>query len=634
MFFDRLARRWRPLSLRSILVIPFVVQLVGAVSLTGWLASRSSHHAVREAIDELTIQVNDKIASHIEYYLKMPHLILQANGVAIETKILDSRDFTALERHFFSQLQFYTAVDYLYFGQADGQFIGVQNLSEGMVSKVLDARSAPFRTVYNLDGTGQRIRQESAEPYSTLDRPWYLAAVQRGRPTWSPIFTSAHLDVLQIAPAIPLYGPNDELLGVLASNLRLSKISQFLDTLTIGKSGFAVIIEPSGDLVATSTGESVADPEGDRIPFTEIENPTIASVAQQLQAEFAQFDRITQPHVSTYPVAGEVMHVRTTPFRDGRGLEWTIITIVPESDFMAEINASHRRTIALCFAAAIGVIGSGVVIVRWVTRPIRELSDIADRLAQGDWTSPPIRKPRSREVAHLVTRFNHMSQQLQVSFEAIERRNLETIEFNGEPPRLDPLKESDRLDVVKRHDRELQPQLQPQLELQPVNLREAVAVVFSLCAPQLQRKPIEMIEAIAPTFPLAYADEHRLQHILYTLIGYAIKLTEQGFIGVTAAITPDQQLAVTIVDTGIGIDPAQQARLFDDCELNDFELNDLDLDGCDRADSSTAHDDTAQEFTLVKECVELQGGTLTVNSVPGSGSQFCLTLPIAEKSPL
>ncbi len=742
MSLDRLTRRWRPLSLNSILVVPFVLQIIGAVSLTGWLASRSSRYAVREAINELTVQVNDKIESHIDNYLKMPHLILQANGIAITTDILDPQNFTALEQHFFSQLQFYTAVDYLFFGRADGQFIGVQNLPGGMVSKIRDARTAPLRVVYQLDREGQHIRQESSSPYTPLDRPWYLAAVQRGRPTWSPIFTSAHLGVLQIAPAIPLYDEDDKLLGVLASTLQLSNVSKFLDALTIGKSGFAVIIEPSGDLVAISTGESVADEAGERISFTDSSNPAIASVARQLKAEFGSFDRITQPQSVVYRVNGDAMHVRATPFRDGRGLDWTIITIVPESDFMAEINASRRLTISLCAVAAIGAIGFGVLIVRWVTTPVRQLSEVAEQLAQGQWTSSQIPEPRSKEVTRLATSFTHMSRQLQTSFRTLEQRNAEMGNLNAELQRLDRLKDEflantshelrtplngtigiaesmldgaagdltppqrQNLDLIVRSSYRLATLVNDlldfsklryneiQLQQQPVGIREAVEVVFAFCAPQLHRKPIELIDAISLDIPLVYADENRLQQILYNLIGNAIKFTDQGFIGVTAAILPstaavmslsenadasrdshddrnddrdpsaakdldrldrldylgdrdhldspsnlgepgnpdeihsthpdpsqpsqpNRQLAITITDTGIGITAEQQTRIF-----GYFE----------QADGSTAREygGTGLGLTLAKEFVELHGGTLSVNSVPGSGSQFCFTLPIAE----
>jgi two-component system sensor histidine kinase ChiS len=708
MSLDRLVRRWRPLSLNSILVVPFVLQIIGAVSLTGWLASRSSRYAVREAINELTIQVNDKIESHIDYYLRMPHLILQANGIAITSQVLNAEDLIALEQHFFSQLQFYTAVDYLFFGRADGQFLGVQNLPEGMVSKIRDARSAPLRVVYHLDQQGQHIRQESSSPYTPLDRPWYLAAVQRGRPTWSPIFTSAHRGVLQIAPVIPLYDDDDELIGVLGSTLQLSNISKFLDGLTIGKSGYAVIIEPSGDLVATSTGDSVADAEGDRMALTESQNPVIVGVAQQLQTEFGGFERITQAQSGVYPVQGEAMHVRATPFRDGRGLDWTIITIVPESDFMAEINASRRTTILLCGVAALGAIGFGVLVVRWVTTPVRQLSQAAERIARGQWTAPQLPALRSREVSRLAKSFTHMSKQLQASFRALEQRNAAMGQLNAELQRLDRLKDeflantshelrtplngtigiaesmldgaTGDLTPIQRHNLDLivrssyrlatlvndlldfsklrynEIQLQPQ----PVGIREAVEVVFAFCAPQLHGKSIELIDAISPDIPLVYADENRLQQILYNLIGNAIKFTDHGLIGVTAALVPSlatvttpadsdpshpdretadesrtspdrdsreevdqpqdsapRQLAITVIDTGIGITPEQQTRIFDYFE---------------QADGSTAREygGTGLGLTLAKEFVELHGGTLSVNSIPEVGSQFCFTLPIAE----
>ncbi|TAF56090.1 MAG: response regulator [Oscillatoriales cyanobacterium] len=638
-------------------------------------------------------------------------MILQANGIAITSNVLNAQDLTALEQHFFSQLQFYTAVDYLFFGRADGQFLGVQNLPEGMVSKVRDARTAPLRVVYQLDRQGQRIRQDSSSPYTPLDRPWYLAAVQRGRPTWSPIFTSAHLGVLQIAPAIPLYDEEDELIGVLASTLQLSNISKFLDGLTIGKSGYAAIIEPSGDLVAISTGESVADENGDRIALTDSRNPAIVSVAQQLQAEFGGFERITRAQSAVYPVRGDTMHVRATPFRDGRGLDWTIITIVPESDFMAEINASRRMTILLCGVAALGAIGFGVLIVRWVTTPVRQLSQAAEQIARGQWTAAQIPALRSREVSRLAKSFTRMSRQLQASFHALERRNAEMSRLNAELQRLDRLKDEflantshelrtplngtigiaesmldgatgdltpnqrQNLDLIVRSSYRLATLVNDLLDFsklryneirlqpQPVGIREAVQVVFAFCAPQLHQKSIELIDAISPDIPLVHADENRLQQILYNLIGNAIKFTDHGFIGVTAAIVPQptaiaasatadhrptpnttddpqtigdqlrdsnplhtsgdgsqispRQLAITVIDTGIGISPEQQTRIFDYFE---------------QADGSTAREygGTGLGLTLAKEFVELHGGTLSVTSIPGVGSQFCFTLPIAE----
>jgi len=688
MVLDRLTRRWQPLPLRSILVVPFVFQIVGAVTLTAWLSTRSSQQAVTEAIEELTVQVNDKIEGHIEDYLRIPHLILQANGIAFETGILDAQDLSGLEEHFFSQLQFYTAVDYLYFGGPDGRFLGVQNLDSGFVTKVRDETTGELRAIYPLDRNGLRQRQESAAEYDPRDRPWYEAATQRARPTWSPIYTSKHLGVLQIAPTVPLYDADDRLIGVLASNLRLSKIGLFLDELKIGKSGLAFIVEPSGNLVAASTGETVMGEEGGRLTATESRSPVIAAVAARLEDEFGSFDRIRIPQNPTYKLQGDRVHVRVTPFRDGRGLNWTVVTIVPESDFMAKIEAARRSTIALCAVAAIGAIGFGLLVVRWVVAPIGQLSDVAQRLARGEWDAPEIANPRSREVAVLARSFAQMSTQLQGSFRTLEGKNAEMAALNEELQQLDRLKDEflantshelrtplngtigiaesmldgaagdltptqrQNLDSIVRSSYRLATLVNDildfsklryneiQLQSQVVGIREAVQVVFAFCAPLLEDKQIEAIDAISPAIPLVCADENRLQQILYNLIGNAIKFTETGFIGVTAKVVPatrdrddrgdrtddgedddeaenGDRVAITIVDTGIGIAPDRQRHIFEYFE---------------QADGSTAREygGTGLGLSLAKEFVELHGGKIEVRSVPGCGSQFSFTLPIAD----
>ena len=477
-------------------------------------------------------------------------------------------------------------------------------------------------------------------------------------------------------------------IGVLASNLWLSKIGQFLDELKIGKSGLAFIVEPSGELVAVSTGGGVTNDAGDRIAAADSGNRIIATVSARLEREFGGFERIRAPESPTYAVAGDRLHVRVTPFRDGRGLNWTVVTVVPESDFMAEIEAGRRSTIALCAVAAIGAIGFGLLVVRWVVAPIGQLSWVAQRLARGEWDAPQVPHARSREVALLADSFAQMSTQLQGSFRTLEQKSAETAALNEELKQLDRLKDEflantshelrtplngtigiaesmldgaageltpvqrQNLDLIVRSNYRLATLVNDildfsklrhneiQLRSQVVGIREAVQVVFAFCAPLLKGKAIETIEAISPQIPPVCADENRLQQILYNLVGNAIKFTETGFIGVTAKIvpaeaaatdeTPDKttgeapgeglappRLAITIVDTGIGIAADRQKDIFEYFE---------------QADGSTAREygGTGLGLSLAKEFVELHGGRLEVRSVPGSGSQCCFTLPIAD----
>src|SRR5699024_6626449 len=97
---------------------------------------------------------------------------------------------------------------------------------------------------------------------------------------------------------------------------------------------------------------------------------------------------------------------------------------------------------------------------------------------------------------------------------------------------------------------------------QPVRLYEITNVVLTICQPLLQGKPIELINRIKRENNLiVYADEGRLQQILYNLVGNAIKYTDEGVVSVTAAVK-GEFIRIDVIDTGVGISYYQQKRIF------------------------------------------------------------------------
>lgn len=115
--------------------------------------------------------------------------------------------------------------------------------------------------------------------------------------------------------------------------------------------------------------------------------------------------------------------------------------------------------------------------------------------------------------------------------------------------------------------------------------------------------------------PRVLADTRRTKQVLINLLSNATKFTESGgTIGVTAG-EADGMVAVTIWDTGVGIPEDQLSNIFSPFEQVDHSL-------------SRAHEGTGLGLTLSRRFVEMQNGTLTVESVPGSGSRFTFTLPV------
>jgi signal transduction histidine kinase/DNA-binding response OmpR family regulator len=139
-----------------------------------------------------------------------------------------------------------------------------------------------------------------------------------------------------------------------------------------------------------------------------------------------------------------------------------------------------------------------------------------------------------------------------------------------------------------------------------------------LLAPRGQAKGIEIASFVDDRLPPYVAgDPARLRQVLLNLIGNAIKFTAQGGVSVIVESDGAGQVRFAIRDTGIGIRPEDQSRIF-----RDFEQAD---------DSSTRHyGGTGLGLAISKRIVEAFGGTITVDSAPGRGATFAFSIPLAD----
>lgn len=156
------------------------------------------------------------------------------------------------------------------------------------------------------------------------------------------------------------------------------------------------------------------------------------------------------------------------------------------------------------------------------------------------------------------------------------------------------------------------------LQLKPLELRSIIDMVLALSQPLIAQKELEFVNTVELDLPAVFADENRLQQILYNLVGNAIKFTEQGHITISAQAINEQQVQITISDDGIGI-PADKL----DSIFKSFE----------QAEGSTAREygGTGLGLAVTKQLVQLHGGEIRVESTPKVGSKFRFTLPISDE---
>jgi PAS domain S-box-containing protein len=159
------------------------------------------------------------------------------------------------------------------------------------------------------------------------------------------------------------------------------------------------------------------------------------------------------------------------------------------------------------------------------------------------------------------------------------------------------------------------------LEARPFALAAFVEEAVELLGPRAQAKGLEIGCYVDERLPArVVGDAARLRQVLFNLAGNAIKFTEAG--GVSIIVEPDAQqdvIAISVRDTGIGISAQDQARIFLEFEQAD-------------GGSTRKFGGTGLGLTISKRIVERMAGTIAVESAPGQGSTFRVTLPLPRAS--
>ena len=158
-----------------------------------------------------------------------------------------------------------------------------------------------------------------------------------------------------------------------------------------------------------------------------------------------------------------------------------------------------------------------------------------------------------------------------------------------------------------------------ELRPRPCQVRSLLEEVAELFAARAELKQLELLCSVHPDVPSnVEVDVDRVRQVVTNLVGNAIKFTEVGEVVVRATVSQRQGdecvLDLAVLDTGIGIDAAQQALLFEAFSQ---------VDGS----STRRFGGTGLGLAISRKLVRLMGGELSVKSEPGKGSQFSVRIP-------
>lgn len=160
------------------------------------------------------------------------------------------------------------------------------------------------------------------------------------------------------------------------------------------------------------------------------------------------------------------------------------------------------------------------------------------------------------------------------------------------------------------------------LQLTPLDLRALLELCSESMRPRAAEKGLRFDVRLDPQLPARVrADGQRLRQVLLNLLSNAVKFTDHGHVGLDVSLVAEgpgsAMLRITVIDSGIGMDPQQLRRLFQPFEQV--------------ADLSRRAGGTGLGLAISQQLVRLMGGEIEVRTSPGEGSRFsfALELPLA-----
>lgn len=418
------------LKLRTVLTVSIVIIFVFAIGITGLLAFLNSQYAVSDLASQLQNEVSDRIKQHLDNYLEVPHLINQLCLDSFKLGEVNTHDPDGLKRHFQELSYRYKSFESIYYAnELEGNYtiissVGAPGIANGTERfwGFADKNTNFSFEEYRINREGQTLEKTYDIPhYDPRSRPWYQNAVAAGGPAWTPIYMWIEGVVGQDA-ILPVYSDQNKLLGVQGTSLTLTGIGDFLQNLSISQTGQAFIIEKSGLIVASSTiKEPYTRVNGTlvRLSALDCNNSVVQGATEFLLQQVNIQQNVTARQHFVFDLGSERQFVEVTPYKDAYGLDWLIVVVIPESDFMGKINTNNQTTIMLIISSIIGTIIICIFLARWITDPILSMNRSAKALALGDWTSFT-ELDRRDELGELSNSFKFMADQLRTMFSSLK----------------------------------------------------------------------------------------------------------------------------------------------------------------------------------------------------------------------
>ena len=509
---------------------------------------------------------------------------------------------------------------------------------------------------------------EDYGPYDPRTREWYSLTKEAGKPMISPIYKHFVKNDLALTVTYPIYNKERKLQGILGTHITLTNLNDSLKEAVANRMATAYVVErKSGELVANSLNHRSYRllPNGtyERISVDTLGDPSILKA-------YEHYKQTSENKIIKKTDDGD-LHIKLTEYKQN-GVDWLIITAIPDRPFIAEINKNIQTSILLSIMALLLSVFIYKKMTDAILEPINNLIEAADNFSKGGLLQRA-KIYKNDEIGKLALVFNNMAEELfkhinlletkvKERTNEIEKTNIELKFAKVEADKANEAKSeflanmsheirtplnaiiglsellsntikdekqqnytktihsagnsllliiNDILDLSKIESGKME------LNYKPIKLHVIFKEIETIFMPEVNNKEVEFFVEIPNHIPeLILFDEIRIRQILLNLIGNAIKFTDKGYVRLSIEAVPSNKhdvssvdLHLTIEDTGIGIPDSEKETIFQAFTQISGQ-------------SIKKYGGTGLGLSITKKLVEMMNGKVSLQSKVGHGSVF------------
>jgi len=665
--FSKLTNRF---ALREQIMIPFLLEIVFTIALVWMFLYLNTQNIAFELTSKIQEQIQLRTNEFIASYFLNSKGLIKLNSQSVKNGQFQSGRNINYPQYFLEQIQNYSDINDIFYADKNGIIHGIERQGGDFIFR--ETNEKKIRFFYHLDSKGIKRNLIKTQEYDTLERPWFKEAVLNpNKILISKIFVQANTGLLGITIFTSVFNERNEFLGVTGVNIVLSNISNFLRKNKVSEHSQIFIITKEEEVLASSVEmETVKILNKNDFKISPM-NESKSELIRNVGLEIKKMEDFQNKKVISIEFENELYWVQISKISED-GLNWYMVTIFPESDFLDKIKANNRIISFIVSFAIILMIVIGIFTARWIVSPIEELNAVSKNLSLHQFSEVDLEKissvNRQDEVGELSRSFLKMARDLKLFFENLEAKvkertaQLEESRIQAESANrakslflanmsheirtpMNGILGSLQLISSENYSKEDQEYLDA-IQISAENLLVIINDILDFSKieankVELEKIPIKVHQIIKETISIVHfnsdkkglyikyknedlqlpeimeGDPVRLRQIFLNLLSNAVKFTSVGGITVSHSIIQIENGRYTIEfiveDTGIGIEKSKIAGLFDSFS---------------QGDSSTTrkYGGTGLGLAITKKLVEMMDGDIRVESDIGVGSRFIFTI--------